>query len=252
MNFITKPIQKGTVTGSFGAKAAVLGTVVMAGALVMAGTGCTTEVNADGITIESVIVSGYDMPAGADNGDAGNTANDVVAAPSVSGETKADDQNVMPTESTEESAQGTVTPSPSVQVTATPTTAQNNNNNNNNNSKKTSFAKIPDGTVYAMDYNNGYALSGDFGKVSIYPSGTQIAFATDGAASKADISTVSEFGSAYLFRYNSKTYVYIEVVRGCYNNELNVYEVTEDSIKQNGVTNLVISGPSFNNTKSFR
>ena len=97
----------------------------------MAATGCTTEVNADGITIESVIVSGYDMPEGADNSGAGNAANDVIAAPSVSGETEIDNQNVIPSESTEESNQGTVTPAPTSEVTATPTPAQNNNNNNN-------------------------------------------------------------------------------------------------------------------------
>ena len=252
MKFITKPIKKGTITGAFGKKTAVLGTIVMTGALVMAATGCTTEVNADGITIESVIVSGYDMPEGADNSGAGNAANDVIAAPSVSGETEIDNQNVIPSESTEESIQGTVTPAPTSEVTATPTPAQNNNNNNNNNSSKaTSFAKIPDGTVYAMDYDNGFALNESFGKVKLYPDGAKIAFVTDGAVSKADISSVTGFSDAWLIRSNGKTYIYIGVVRGCYNNELNVYEVTENSIERIGVENLIISGPSFNNTKSF-
>ena len=202
MKFITKPIKKGTITGASGKKTAVLGTIVMTGALVMAATGCTTEVNADGITIESVIVSGYDMPEGADNSGAGNEANDVIAAPSVSGETEIDNQNVIPFEGTEESNQGTVTPAPTSEVTATPTPAQ---NNNNNSSKATSFAKIPDGTVYAMDYDNGFALNESFGKVKLYPDGAKIAFVTDGAVSKADIYSVTGFSDACLIRSNGKT-----------------------------------------------
>ena len=53
-----KFIKKGTIKEIGSVKLATLGTVLLTGTIAFAATGCTTEVKADGITIESVIVSG--------------------------------------------------------------------------------------------------------------------------------------------------------------------------------------------------
>ena len=271
MKLVTKPIRKATVTESKTITgAACIASVLLTGAVALTATGCTTEVKADGITVENLIVSGSEYTGEIIDG-LNNGSNLPVENKAPDGVIKADPTGVPG---------ATATPSAvnpgnnGSQISNTPSNGTGTGNNTGNSSTKTvdengntvsgtnndqgstseltSFAKIPEGTVYGMEYDNGFALNEDFGKVKIYPDGTKIAFVTDGAVSRADITSVTGFSDAWLIRSNGKTYLYIGVVRGCYNSELNVYEVTENSIERIGVENLIISGPSFDNTKSFK
>ena len=59
MELINKPIQKGTVTEFIRSpKAVSLASALLTGALALTASGCTTEVKADGITVENLYISG--------------------------------------------------------------------------------------------------------------------------------------------------------------------------------------------------
>ena len=54
-----KPIKKETITAlTSGSRISALGAILLSGAIVVTASGCTAEVKADGITIESLLVSG--------------------------------------------------------------------------------------------------------------------------------------------------------------------------------------------------
>ena len=55
MKLITKPIRKTSVIDP---KAACIASVLLAGTVAITASGCTTEVKADGVTVENLIVNG--------------------------------------------------------------------------------------------------------------------------------------------------------------------------------------------------
>ena len=262
-----KPIKKEQITALTSGRMSALGAVLLTGAIAVASTGCSTEVKADGITIESLFVTGTldDF-----------TSDIKVDAPEGTNEVKTTEATLPDGIGARLSAQegGTSTePSVSVQadtvetrpsdvrldsegnITREPVETQPSENVKNNTVSKASFGALKDGTVLVFDEVEEYAdfrLNGDFGSIKITRDEySNVVFNINSNEYKCDISSV-RMTYAYLIRNNNKTFIYISVVRGCYVGEINVYELGEDSVRQVGVVSDVITNDYYlNNTKSF-
>ncbi len=272
MKSIVKPIKRGTVAElTKSTKLPVLASVMLTGAIAIAATGCSTEVKADGITIESLVVSGsagesiesavnasldgkvlYQVgDAAPDQTAAVNDIPEDINKPTVAVDTvtPAPGQDTDTTVSVKDTDKDTVTPAPVV------TEAVSVDSKSEDTQAKTGFAKIAEGTVYHFENNaGGFSLKGDFGTVDLYYSNDLLVYKLNGGNEcRVDVSSTKCYCDAYLFRHNGKTFIYVETVRGCDNNDLNVYEVTDTSICRVGVlSGFAISGPTFTTTSSFK
>ena len=270
MKSIAKPIKKGTVTELTGnAKVSALASVLLTGAIALTASGCTTEVKADGITIESLVVTGYDS-----TGEVSSTINrtldnmvgvqsgDSVAEsiPAPVGDKNSDEilsaDNGDKTESTFPSVnEGTDSEKPAVPTTA-PAEDTAATEPVKDVSEKKGFELITDGTVYTLDDRSGggFKYSEEFGTVELYYENNRLVYRYNGGSElTADIASTRCYCDAYMLKKNGQVFFYVETVRGCDNNELNVYKASENSIQRVGVVNnFAVSGPTFNNTKSFK
>ncbi|MBR4430209.1 MAG: hypothetical protein IKS75_02840 [Clostridiales bacterium] len=256
-----KFIKKGTIKEIGSVKLATLGTVLLTGTIAFAATGCTTEVKADGITIESVIVSG--------NADGLTSAVNVNTQPGTpqadpAAATVADKtpETSLPAETTEPSGEQETTATPTASVTVTESSQTNNTNNNNSsntNTTTTTPAKMTlnalkeETVTHFMEESEGdFRLSGDFGKIWFYVDEyNQTVFNINDKVFYSDITSVRAV-DGYLIRHNGKTFVYVEAVRGCNIHEINVYEISDSSVSRVGVaSNLCTSDCYLNNTTSF-
>ena len=170
MKLVTKPIRKATVTESKTITgAACIASVLLTGAVALTATGCTTEVKADGITVENLIVSGSEYTGEIIDG-LNNGSNMSADTKVPDGVIKADPTGIPGATATPSAvnpgnngSQVSNTPSNgtgtgnSTGNSSTKTVDENGNtvsgtnNDQGSTSELTSFAKIPDGTVYAMD-----------------------------------------------------------------------------------------------------
>ena len=268
-----KPIKKETITAlTSGSRISALGAILLTGAIAVTASGCTAEVKADGITIESLFVSGsgesfnadinVDVPKGTDEAKTTETAlpdgigkqigeqgKDVSTEPSVSA--PADNDKTRPSESVTGSDGNTVNESVENRSSG------NNQNDNvqNNEAGKGTFGKLKDGTVLLFDEIKEYEdfrLDGEFGSVKVTcDEYSNVVFNINSEEYKSEISSVC-MTYVYLIRNNSKTFIYIQVVRGCSTGEINVYEVTDDSVNLVGVESGICTSDCYlNNTKSF-
>lgn len=256
MKLITKPIRKGTneIKSSF--KASALATAVLAGTIALTASGCTAEIKtADGKPIGTVVINGEEVEALA-SGIAVNQTNpdDIIEPSNVS----VPDVFTNETEETENTTEETSAPSQSEVINETeptketaptaspvPTKADTN--------VKPSLNNIKEGEVIKLTENkNGdFSASGVFGNISVnHTDNSDVEFRYNGHAFIGSVSSV-KWSDVYLFRNNGKTFIYIEVVRGCMNNELNIYEVSDTYVKNGGVVkDFCLS--IFSNTKSFK
>lgn len=256
MKLITKPIRKGTneIKSSF--KASALATAVLAGTIALPASGCTAEIKtADGKPIGTVVINGEEVEALA-SGIAVNQTNpdDIIEPSNVS----VPDVFTNETEETENTTEETSAPSQSEVINETeptketaptaspvPTKADTN--------VKPSLNNIKEGEVIKLTENkNGdFSASGVFGNISVnHTDNSDVEFRYNGHAFIGSVSSV-QWSDVYLFRNNGKTFIYIEVVRGCMNNELNIYEVSDTYVKNGGVVkDFCLS--IFSNTKSFK
>ena len=264
MKLITKPIRKGTneIKSSF--KASALATAVLAGTIALTASGCTAEIKtADGKPIGTVVINGEEVEALA-SGIAVNQTNpdDIIepsnvsvpdvftneteetentteetSEPSKSGEINETDP--APTKETTAAPTATATPSP------VPTKADTNVKPSLNNIKEGEVVKL------AENKNGNFSASGVFGDISVnHTDNSDVEFRYNGHAFIGSVSSV-KWSDVYLFKNNGKTFIYIEVVRGCMNNELNIYEVSDTYVKNGGVVkDFCLS--IFSNTKSFK
>lgn len=260
MKLITKPIRKGTneIKSSF--KASALATAVLAGTIALTASGCTAEIKtADGKPIGTVVINGEEVEALA-SGIAVNQTNpdDIIEPSNVSvpdvftneteetentpEETSAPSQSeaINETEPTKETAPtATATPSP------VPTKADTNVKPSLNNIKEGEVVKL------AENKKGDFSASGSFGSISVNHAYNQgVAFSYNGNAFLGTASSVN-WSDVYLFKNNGRIFVYIEVVRGCMNNELNIYELSDTYVRYEGVVkDFCLS--IFSNTKSFK
>ena len=264
MKLITKPIRKGTneIKSSF--KASALATAVLAGTIALTASGCTAEIKtADGKPIGTVVINGEEVEALA-SGIAVNQTNpdDIIEPSNVSvpdvftneteetenttEETSAPSQSEVinetepaPTKETTAAPTATATPSP------VPTKADTNVKPSLNNIKEGEVIKLTE------NKNGNFSASGVFGNISVnHTDNSDVEFRYNGHAFIGSVSSV-KWSDVYLFKNNGKTFIYIEVVRGCMNNELNIYEVSDTYVKNGGVVkDFCLS--IFSNTKSFK
>ena len=236
MELINKPIQKGTVTEFIRSpKAVSLASALLTGALALTASGCTTEVKADGITVENLYISGTEETGvirDALNNPVNITVDESMNVTVPSGINKADPV------------------SPEIKGSGTVNTVNITNNSQSNTRKATCFANIPDETVYEFtsDDDGIFEVKNDFGQIIIYTNGPDLEYGIDGYFYSAEM-TSSNIYDAWLIRNNGRTFIYVDTDAYDY---LNVYEITERSIRYLGSDKLIISGPSMNNTKSFK
>ena len=264
MKLITKPIRKGTneIKSSF--KASALATAVLAGTIALTASGCTAEIKtADGKPIGTVVINGEEVEALA-SGIAVNQTNpdDIIEPSNVS----VPDVFTHETEETENTPEETSEPSKSGEInetdpaptkettaaptaTATPSTVPTKADTN----VKPSLNNIKEGEVIKLieNKNGNFSASGIFGNISVnHTDNSDVEFRYNGHAFIGSVSSV-KWSDVYLFKNNGKTFIYIEVVRGCMNNELNIYEVSDTYVKNGGVVkDFCLS--IFSNTKSFK
>jgi len=264
MKLITKPIRKGTneIKGSF--KASALATAVLAGTIALTASGCTAEIKtADGKPIGTVVINGEEVEALA-SGIAVNQTNpdDIIEPSNVS----VPDVFTNETEETENTPEETSAPSQSEEInetepaptkettaaptaTATPSPVPTKADTN----VKPSLNNIKEGEVIKLteNKNGNFSASGVFGNISVnHTDNSDVEFRYNGHAFIGSVSSV-KWSDVYLFKNNGKTFIYIEVVRGCMNNELNIYEVSDTYVKNGGVVkDFCLS--IFSNTKSFK
>lgn len=264
MKLITKPIRKGTneIKGSF--KASALATAVLAGTIALTASGCTAEIKtADGKPIGTVVINGEEVEALA-SGIAVNQTNpdDIIEPSNVS----VPDVFTNETEETENTTEETSEPSKSGEInetdpaptkettaaptaTATPSPVPTKADTN----VKPSLNNIKEGEVIKLteNKNGNFSASGVFGNISVnHTDNSDVEFRYNGHAFIGSVSSV-KWSDVYLFKNNGKTFIYIEVVRGCMNNELNIYEVSDTYVKNGGVVkDFCLS--IFSNTKSFK
>ena len=177
-----KPIKKEQITALTSGRMSALGAVLLTGAIAVASTGCSTEVKADGITIESLFATGTldDF-----------TSDIKVDAPEGTNEVKTTEATLPDGIGARLSAQeGGTTTEPSVSVladtvetrpsdvkldsegniTRETVETQPSENVKNNTVSKASFGALKDGTVLVFDEVEEYAdfrLNGDFGSIKI-------------------------------------------------------------------------------------
>ena len=264
MKLITKPIRKGTneIKSSF--KASALATAVLAGTIALTASGCTAEIKtADGKPIGTVVINGEEVEALA-SGIAVNQTNpdDIIEPSNVS----VPDVFTNETEETENTTEETSEPSKSGEInetdpaptkettaaptaTATPSPVPTKADTN----VKPSLNNIKEGEVIKLieNKNGNFSASGIFGNISVnHTDNSDVEFRYNGHAFIGSVSSV-KWSDVYLFKNNGKTFIYIEVVRGCMNNELNIYEVSDTYVKNGGVVkDFCLS--IFSNTKSFK
>ena len=264
MKLITKPIRKGTneIKSSF--KASALATAVLAGTIALTASGCTAEIKtADGKPIGTVVINGEEVEALA-SGIAVNQTNpdDIIEPSNVS----VPDVFTNETEETENTTEETSAPSQSEEInetepaptkettaaptaTATPSPVPTKADTN----VKPSLNNIKEGEVIKLteNKNGNFSASGVFGNISVnHTDNSDVEFRYNGHAFIGSVSSV-KWSDVYLFKNNGKTFIYIEVVRGCMNNELNIYEVSDTYVKNGGVVkDFCLS--IFSNTKSFK
>ena len=268
-----KPIKKETITAvTSGSRISALGAILLTGAIAVTASGCTTEVKADGITIESLFVSGTGEGFDADinletpKGTAEVKTTDVTLPDGISANLS-DQEGYQAAESSSPAQANNNETKPSEAVTnsngnnvqeSTDTksaeSAQNDNVQNNEAGKGT-FGKLKEGTVLLFDEKEEFAdfrLNGDFGSVKVTcDEYSNVVFNINSKEYKSEISSV-RMTDVYLIRNNAKTIIYIQVVRGCNVGEINVYEVTDDSVKFVGVESGICTADCYlNNTKSF-
>ena len=265
MKLITKPIQKGTNESKSSFKASALATAVLAGTIALTASGCTAEIKtADGKSIGTVVINGEEAEALA-SGITINQMNPVdstepanVSVPDVfTNETKETENT------TEESSEPTVSvenketePAATTQettATATPTATSTPVPTKADTNAKPSLNNIKEGEVIKLteNKNGNFSASGVFGNISVnHTDNSDVAFYYNDHAFIGSVSSV-KWSDVYLFKNNGKTFIYIEVVRGCMNNELNIYEVSDTYVKNGGVVrDFCLS--IFSNTKSFK
>ncbi len=266
MKLISKPIRKGsatepkTITG-----AACIASVLLTGAVALTATGCDAQIKADGVTVENLIVNGSEYE-GVISDALSNTGNMMVtgnageAAPggrSTTDNAGSSDSSTSRVNERNTGNQGRNTTAPAADaknngktVDQNGNTVNGNNTGRNSTYKATSFADIPDGTVYefVLDDYGILDLKKDFGQIIFSANGSNIEYGIDGYFYTAEI-TSTNWNGAWLIRNNGKTYIYVETQAYDY---LNVYEITERSIKYLGSDRLLISNPTMNNTKSFK
>ena len=236
MKLINKPIQKGAVTEFISShKAVSLASALLTGALALTASGCTTEVKADGITVENLYISGTEetgVISDALINPVNITVDECMNETVPSGIKKADPV------------------SPEIKGSGTVNTVNITNNTQSNTRKATCFANIPDGTVYEFtsDDDGIFEVKKDFGQIIIYVNGSNLEYGIDGYFYSAEMPSENIY-DAWLIRNNGRTYIYVDTDPYVY---LNVYEITERSIKYLGSDKLIISGPSMNNVNSFK
>ena len=263
MKLISKPIRKGSATEPKNITgAACIASVLLTGAVALTATGCTTEVKADGITVENLIVSGSEYTGEIIEG-INSGSNMSVEAKAPNGVIKADPTGIPGTTNSGINPGNNGNQVRNTPVAGTGTgnnggktvdgngnTVSGTNNGQGSTRELASFAKIPDGTVYEFeeDDNGIFEVKKDFGQIIIYMNGSNLEYGIDGYFYSAEM-TSNNIYNAWLIRNNGKTFIYVDTDAYDY---LNVYEITERSMKYLGSDRLVISGPSMNNTKSFK
>ena len=264
-----KPIKKETVTAfNSNSRISALGAVLLTGAVALAATGCAAEVKADGITIESLFVSGtaddftsdIDLNAlkGSDevNSTESTLPDGIGARLSDQGEANATEPSIsLPADETKPSEVKNVSDGNNGSGEIKPSENSQDSNVQNSGTGKGTFGKLKEGTVLLFDEKEefkDFRLNGDFGFVKVTcDEYSNVVFNINSREYKSNISSVC-MTDVYLIRNNSKTIIYIQVVRGCNVAEINVYEVCEDSVKQVGVESGIVTADCYlNNTKSF-
>lgn len=265
MKLIAKPIKKGTneIKGSF--KASALATAVLAGTIALTASGCTAEIKtADGKPIGTVVINGEEAEALA----SGITVNQMnpgdstepsdVSVPDVfTNETKetentpeessetSESEEINETEPAATTQETTATATSTPTVTPVPTKTETNVKPSLNNIKEGEVVKL------TKNKNGNYTASGSFGNISVsHNDNNDVVFRYNDHAFIGSVSSI-KWSDVYLFKNNGKTFIYIEVVRGCSNNELNIYEVADTYVINGGVVkDFCLS--IFSNTKSFK
>ena len=140
--------------------------------------------------------------------------------------------------------------SPEIKGSGAVNTVNITNNSQSNTRKATCFANIPDGTVYEVtaDDDGIFEVKKDFAQIIIYVNGSNLEYGIDGYFYSAEMPSENIY-DAWLIRNNGRTFIYVDTDPYVY---LNVYEITERSIKYLGSDKLIISGPSMNNVNSFK
>lgn len=264
MKLITKPIRKGTneIKSSF--KASALATAVLAGTIALTASGCTAEIKtADGKPIGTVVINGEEVEALA-SGIAVNQTNpdDIIEPSNVSVPdvftNETEETENTPEETSEPSKSGEINetdPAPTKETTAAPTATATPSPvpTKADTNVKPSLNNIKEGEVIKLieNKNGNFSASGIFGNISVnHTDNSDVEFRYNGHAFIGSVSSV-KWSNVYLFKNNGKTFIYIEVVRGCMNNELNIYEVSDTYVKNGGVVkDFCLS--IFSNTKSFK
>lgn len=264
MKLITKPIRKGTneIKSSF--KASALATAVLAGTIALTASGCTAEIKtADGKPIGTVVINGEEVEALA-SGIAVNQTNpdDIIEPSNVSVPdvftNETEETENTPEETSEPSKSGEINetePAPTKETTAAPTATATPSPvpTKADINVKPSLNNIKEGEVIKLieNKNGNFSVSGIFGNISVnHTDNSDVEFRYNGHAFIGSVSSV-KWSDVYLFKNNGKTFIYIEVVRGCMNNELNIYEVSDTYVKNGGVVkDFCLS--IFSNTKSFK
>lgn len=264
MKLITKPIRKGTneIKSSF--KASALATAVLAGTIALTASGCTAEIKtADGKPIGTVVINGEEVEALA-SGIAVNQTNpdDIIEPSNVSVPdvftNETEETENTPEETSEPSKSGEINetdPAPTKETTAAPTATATPSPvpTKADTNVKPSLNNIKEGEVIKLieNKNGNFSASGIFGNISVnHTDNSDVEFRYNGHAFIGSVSSV-KWSDVYLFKNNGKTFIYIEVVRGCMNNELNIYEVSDTYVKNGGVVkDFCLS--IFSNTKSFK
>lgn len=264
MKLITKPIRKGTneIKSSF--KASALATAVLAGTIALTASGCTAEIKtADGKPIGTVVINGEEVEALA-SGIAVNQTNpdDIIEPSNVSVPdvftNETEETENTPEETSEPSKSGEINetdPAPTKETTAAPTATATPSTvpTKADTNVKPSLNNIKEGEVIKLieNKNGNFSASGIFGNISVnHTDNSDVEFRYNGHAFIGSVSSV-KWSDVYLFKNNGKTFIYIEVVRGCMNNELNIYEVSDTYVKNGGVVkDFCLS--IFSNTKSFK
>ena len=282
MKLITKPIKNGTMNELKGSsKAMALGTILLSGVMAVASTGCTAEIKApDGTPIGSVVINGDEALASGimdyvESADGITVPTDISSQdqmlPLINGVISDEETADSLEADVRESESGTretvapqtadTTPAPVVNTTTpapetkTDKADNTNNTNNTNNSSKTDFSKLSNGTVLhftANDKGTEFKVSGDFGTSILFFRGNDLVYSTDGNVQYLSSISSTRAAEAFLIRENGTTYIYINVVRGNNNNEVNIYEVTDTSFRRIAVVTDFIVSPSINNTKFFK
>ena len=264
MKLITKPIRKGTneIKSSF--KASALATAVLAGTIALTASGCTAEIKtADGKPIGTVVINGEEVEALA-SGIAVNQTNpdDIIEPSNVSVPdvftNETEETENTPEETSEPYKSGEINetdPAPTKETTAAPTATATPSPvpTKADTNVKPSLNNIKEGEVIKLieNKNGNFSASGIFGNISVnHTDNSDVEFRYNGHAFIGSVSSV-KWSDVYLFKNNGKTFIYIEVVRGCMNNELNIYEVSDTYVKNGGVVkDFCLS--IFSNTKSFK